>query len=158
VEGGWVGEGLESRARTEDHPHPLELGDVDRVLTAEGAAILHPAHAPLGLGPHRPPRKGGVPAAARQFIMSFMSGRTCKLVLEGVSTDALEWRSGLPQGSPLSPALFLTYNSALLRACRSTLTMATGWIDNINLLGWGKSVSEAVNSINARVPELEEWL
>ena len=102
-------------------------------------------------------RKGGVPAAARRFIMSFMSGRTCKLVLEGVSTDALEWRSGLPQGSPLSPALFLTYNSALLRACRSASTMATGWIDDINLLGWGKSVSEAVNSINSRVPELEEW-
>ena len=35
--------------------------------------------------------------------------------------------------------------------------MATGWIDDINLLRWGKSVSKAVNSINVRVPELEEW-
>ncbi|GAA5859948.1 hypothetical protein JCM9279_004933, partial [Rhodotorula babjevae] len=76
-------------------------------------------------------RKGGVPAAARSWFESFMLGRTCTLVLEGVSSEPVKWRSGLPQGSPLSPALFLTYNANLLRACRSTTTMATGWIDNV---------------------------
>ena len=102
-------------------------------------------------------RKGGVPFAARSWIESFMSGRTCTLVLEGVSSEPVEWRSGLPQGSPLSPALFLTYNADLLRACRSTTTMATGWIDDINLLGWGKSVSSAVDALNARMRHLEKW-
>ncbi|GAA5919246.1 hypothetical protein JCM8208_002084, partial [Rhodotorula glutinis] len=71
-------------------------------------------------------RKGGVPRAARSWVESFMSARSCTLVLEGVSSEPVKWRSGLPQGSPLSPALFLTYNADLLRACRSDSTMATG--------------------------------
>ncbi|GAA5918194.1 hypothetical protein JCM8208_004211, partial [Rhodotorula glutinis] len=102
-------------------------------------------------------RKGGVPRAARSWVESFMSARSCTLVLEGVSSEPVEWRSGLPQGSPLSPALFLTYNADLLRACRSNSTMATGWIDDINLLAWGKSVSSAVDALNARMSHLEKW-
>ncbi|GAA5920051.1 hypothetical protein JCM8208_000759, partial [Rhodotorula glutinis] len=35
--------------------------------------------------------------------------------------------------------------------------MATGWIDDINLLGWGKSVSSAVDALNARMSHLEKW-
>ncbi|GAA5948265.1 hypothetical protein JCM3775_005230 [Rhodotorula graminis] len=87
-------------------------------------------------------RKGGIPAAARSWVESFMSGRTCTLVLKGVSREPVKWRSGLPQGSPLSPALFLTYNADLLRSCRSASTMATGWIDDVNLLEWGKTLHE----------------
>ncbi|GAA5854175.1 hypothetical protein JCM9279_006164 [Rhodotorula babjevae] len=102
-------------------------------------------------------RKGGVPAAAQSWVESFMLGRTCMLVLEGVSSEPVEWRSGLPQGSPLSPALFLTYNANLLRACRLTTMMATGWFDDVNLLGWGKTVSSAVDALNARMHHLESW-
>ncbi|GAA5858754.1 hypothetical protein JCM9279_001441 [Rhodotorula babjevae] len=35
--------------------------------------------------------------------------------------------------------------------------MATGWIDNVNLLGWGKTVSSAVDALNARMHHLESW-
>ncbi|KPV75296.1 uncharacterized protein RHOBADRAFT_66368, partial [Rhodotorula graminis WP1] len=37
--------------------------------------------------------------------------------------------------APLGP------NPSVLRSCRSASTMATGWIDDVNLLEWGKTVS-----------------
>ncbi|GAA6016977.1 hypothetical protein JCM10207_007870, partial [Rhodosporidiobolus poonsookiae] len=88
---------------------------------------------------------------------SFMTERTCQLRFEGVLGEGIEWRSGLPQGSPLSPILFLLYNRRLIAASRTESSVAYGWIDDVNLLAWGKTVSEAVAAAQAVVPALEGW-
>ncbi|GAA5990750.1 hypothetical protein JCM10908_003217, partial [Rhodotorula pacifica] len=102
-------------------------------------------------------RGKGLPSSAVSWIRSFMTERTCDLRLEGVSSGPLEWRSGLPQGSPLSPILYLYYNAPALAALQSSSSMALGWVDDINLLVWGKSAEAAVARANELMPALEEW-
>ncbi|GAA5976976.1 hypothetical protein JCM10908_005699 [Rhodotorula pacifica] len=102
-------------------------------------------------------RKKGLPTHAVSWIRSFMSDRTCDLRLEGVSSGPVEWRSGLPQGSPLSPVLYLFYNAPALASLQSPTSLAVGWIDDINLLVWGKSAEAAIARANQLMPALEEW-
>ncbi|GAA6043227.1 hypothetical protein NBRC10512_007452 [Rhodotorula toruloides] len=99
----------------------------------------------------------GLPRSLRRWTKSFMSNRTCTLRLEGGSSEPVDWRSGLPQGSPLSPILFLLYNAAALAACKTSTSTAFGWVDDLNVLAWGRSVEEAVSAAQRIVPGLEEW-
>ncbi|EGU12008.1 Pol-like protein [Rhodotorula toruloides ATCC 204091] len=99
----------------------------------------------------------GLPNPACAWIRSFLSERSCTLQLEGIVSETIEWTSGLPQGSLLSPILFLTYNAPLLDTCETTTTCGFGWIDDVNVLAWGKTVEEAVSAMNELVPKLESW-
>ncbi|GAA5960776.1 hypothetical protein JCM10213_004816, partial [Rhodosporidiobolus nylandii] len=98
----------------------------------------------------------GIPTPARRFILAWQSDRSCVLRL-GSAAESGEQR-GLPQGSPLSPLAFCAYNSGALRACETEKSLAYGWIDDLNLFAWGKTVEEAVSTINSEVvPNLEGW-
>ncbi|KAJ8294879.1 putative RNA-directed DNA polymerase from transposon BS [Rhodotorula toruloides] len=99
----------------------------------------------------------GLPEPACDWIRSLLSECSCTLQLEGIVSESIEWTSGLPQGSPLSPILFLTYNAPLLDACETATTCGFGWIDDVNILAWGKTVEEAVSAMNSLVPKLETW-
>ena len=98
----------------------------------------------------------GLPACAVNWICSFMTDQICNLRLKGVSSVAVECKSGLPQGSPLSPILYLLYNAPMLAALQTAMSIAVGWIDNINLLVWGKSAEVAAARAKQLMPALEE--
>jgi hypothetical protein len=49
-----------------------------------------------------------------KWVGSFISNRTTTLCLPGYNTDAFPTHTGVPQGSPLSPILFLFYNANLV--------------------------------------------
>ncbi|GAA5879086.1 hypothetical protein JCM8547_006027 [Rhodosporidiobolus lusitaniae] len=51
--------------------------------------------------------------------------------------------------------LLLIYNAALLRLSRTSRYRRFGWMDNLNLLAWGKTVEEAVGAVQALIPSLE---
>ncbi|GAA5838232.1 hypothetical protein JCM11251_003434 [Rhodosporidiobolus azoricus] len=99
----------------------------------------------------------GLPAQVCCLVRSFMEERFCRLHFEGTVSDLLAWESGLPQGSPLSPILFLLYNSALINLAHTPSSRAFGWIDNVNVIAWGPSVAEAVAAAQSLVPEMEDW-
>lgn len=86
-----------------------------------------------------------------------MTGRTCRLLFEGQVSEEIQWKSGLPQGSPLSPILFLLYNSHFLRDVETDTSYGYGRVDNLNLLVWGKDLEETVENAQLLVPGLERW-
>jgi hypothetical protein len=51
------------------------------------------------------------------WVSSFISKRTTTLRLSGYHPDAFLTKTGIPQGSPLSPYLFLYYDANLVDAC-----------------------------------------
>ena len=51
----------------------------------------------------------GIQGTTRNWIQNFLTDRTQKVVVDGISSESARVRSGVPQGTVLGPLLFLTY-------------------------------------------------
>ena len=83
-----------------------------------------------------------------QTVKSFLTDQTTTLVVNGKETAPRQLPARVPQGSPLSPILFLFYNAPLLEAVNQPdLPMILlGFADDINLLTYSELT--IVNSVN----------
>ena len=77
-------------------------------------------------------------------MTSFLEERTSTLVINGKESEKFRINAGLPQGSPLSPILFLLYIEELLSlANRPNQGVHTiGFVDDLNLLAYSKSTEQ----------------
>lgn len=57
------------------------------------------------------------PRAACNWVYSFMSDKQTTLAFNGQECQVFQAKTGIPQGSHLSPIFFLFYNAELLEKC-----------------------------------------
>ena len=93
-------------------------------------------------------RKGVTPWAVR-WIKEFMTQRTTTLCFQGAESPQIRPSAGIPQGSPLSPILFLFYNTELLEICTTTSpgVTASGFVDDVNILAYSRSTASNCRKI-----------
>src|SRR5436190_4314811 len=86
-------------------------------------------------------RAKGIPEQLAEWVRAFMTDRTSTLVLSGTETEEKPISAGVPQGSPLSPILYLFYAAELLEACNSTTDRlsASAFVDDTTLLAYGQT-------------------
>jgi hypothetical protein len=79
-----------------------------------------------------------------KWVGSFISNRTTTLFLPGYNTDAFAMHTGISQGLPLSPILFLFYDANLVEACNPLALPASGtsYVDDVNALTLCKLTEE----------------
>ena len=88
-----------------------------------------------------------------QWIKSFLSDRSQKVIIKGVPSDSLPVWSGVPQGSFLGPILFLIYINDLLEGIKSGGKL---FADDSKLFKMIKSASDR-DILQEDLMKLQEW-
>ena len=93
------------------------------------------------------------------WLNSFLSDRSTTLAINRKVTGRFAVRTGIPQGSPLSSILYLFYNADLLEICDrpGKNTSAIGFVDDANILAYGKSTEENCKTLEAIHRQCETW-
>jgi endonuclease/exonuclease/phosphatase family metal-dependent hydrolase len=104
-------------------------------------------------------RTKGLPDWMINIIQSFLTNRRTRLIFSGFRSDWINTTSGIPQGSPLSPILFLFFASELLENLQrsDSDTLAFGFIDDTNLISWGATASENCKRLEAAHDKCIAW-
>ena len=85
--------------------------------------------------------KKGLPMWIHNIVRAFLKGRTTSLLFDNHTSHPIQTATGIPQGSPLSPILFLLFISPLLEATNkeNRQGVSLGFVDDTNLVVWSPS-------------------
>lgn len=94
-----------------------------------------------------------------RWVDSFLSNRRALLVIDGHAGDETPINSGLPQGSPVSPVLFVLYIRLLAAAIEAAVPGVRGisFVDDQGLITAASSVKEACKTLQQAAKVAIEW-
>ncbi|CRG90417.1 putative RNA-directed DNA polymerase from transposon BS [Talaromyces islandicus] len=102
-------------------------------------------------------RKRRVNQTLVRWIDSFLSDRSSTLKLQEYTAPSAPIQTGIPQGSPLSPILYLFYNADLIEACKTDNTEAVGYIDDASILAVGPTAQQNCKTLKIIHRKAEKW-
>jgi hypothetical protein len=94
-----------------------------------------------------------------RWTMSFMSDRRVKLVLDGEEGESNPVDTGVPQGSPAAPILFVTYLSGIFDAVEQAVPGVSGlsFVDDIGWWAEGKDDEAVAAELSKAAAASIEW-
>ncbi|SPO06934.1 uncharacterized protein DNG_09628 [Cephalotrichum gorgonifer] len=102
-------------------------------------------------------RKRRVSQNIVRWTESFLSGRSTTLKLQEYTAPSTPIETGIPQGSPASPVLYLFYNADLIEACKTQETEGVGYIDDASILAVGPTAQHNCKTLKGRHQKAVEW-
>ena len=104
-------------------------------------------------------RKRRIDPLLVQWVASFLKDRQTTIRLPEGTSELMDVETGIPQGSPLSPILYLFFNADLIEACHSEehSTAAAGWIDDANIITWGSSTEDNCRNLESIYTKCKDW-
>ena len=93
-----------------------------------------------------------------RWIASFLSNRRTRITIDGYESAEHCVETGIPQGSPLSPVLYIFYNAGLIEECNIDEGSATvGYIDDAAILAWGNATTETCQKLATSLEQAQRW-
>src|SRR5947209_15083142 len=104
-------------------------------------------------------RKMGYPEWIVRAVESFLTGRRTKLSFGDYESRWFDTETGIPQGSTLSPALFIFFISDLLRQFQEVKEnmLGFGFVDDTTLVTWGNSAESNCRRLEAAHDKCIAW-
>ena len=103
-------------------------------------------------------RKAGIPASFISWLQSFLTDRTTTLQFDDFSSDPIAASHGIPQGSPISPILYLFYSADLLRLTPTSKTDdQAGYIDDTALVASAPTMTEVHQLLDGQAGMATGW-
>ena len=89
-------------------------------------------------------RKRKIPLAYTSWVDSFLKNRKTTIKLFESESQEFTAETGIPQGSPISPILFLFFIADLLDLTNNPVLRlsATGFVDDVNVLIYSESTEK----------------
>ncbi|TVY74875.1 putative RNA-directed DNA polymerase from transposon BS [Fusarium oxysporum f. sp. cubense] len=100
-------------------------------------------------------REQGWPDHLARWAGSFMSGRSARVRYQDTLTSSSPLECGLPQGSPVSPILFLLYTEPIYRLGNPQGRF--GYADDTAILSIGDTVDETTAMASGAIDEMVRW-
>jgi len=100
-----------------------------------------------------------IPRPLADWILSFCMDRQGAITLGEYQSEIRPIAfPGIPQGSPLSPILYVFYNATLVEGAINRQGGSIGFVDDFNAWVAGESVEENTRRIqNTVIPKAEQW-
>lgn len=104
-------------------------------------------------------RRKGLPEWIVRMVARFTRNRRTRIAYLGYESDWISTSSGIPQGSPLSPILFLFFISELLELFSDPGKdlLGLGFVDDTSLVAWGATAGDNCRKLTAAHAQCEEW-
>ncbi|KAJ5865178.1 uncharacterized protein N7529_007094 [Penicillium soppii] len=100
----------------------------------------------------------GIPEVLLRWVEAFCSGRTAAIQINGQLSEAQDLpQPGLPQGSPLSPILFLFFNADLVQRQIDSQGGAIAFVDDFTAWVTGPTVHSNREGITSIINEALDW-
>lgn len=91
------------------------------------------------------------------WIASFLGNRTTTIRMGDIESEPCTVAVGIPQGSPLSPILYLFYNADLLEAAADCDVRTSGWIDDVYFFTRSTSTEQNCENLERAHQRADEW-
>ncbi|OJD23222.1 DNA replication complex GINS protein psf3, partial [Blastomyces percursus] len=98
-------------------------------------------------------REQGWPTCVTNWVKSSLLQRSARISLDNIQSDTFPILCGLPQGSPVSPILFLLYLEPLLRLSEGHFEYA----DGIAILNSGRDLAEVGDKLQNTLKSTLDW-
>jgi len=93
-----------------------------------------------------------------RWLRSYLAERSARLCFDGEKSKEIRVPAGVPQGSPLSPILFILYSASLYEAlAKQPGIVISGFADDINLLAFGRTDAETTPQLERAWGICEAW-
>ena len=104
-------------------------------------------------------RKSRIPEQLVSVIQDLVTNRRASVMINGKDSEITDLQhAGLPQGSPLSPILFLFFNADLIRGHINRNRGSIAFVNDYSAWFTGDSIQENVEKLQTRIiPQLEHW-
>lgn len=104
-------------------------------------------------------RKRKIPEYLVRWVEDFLKDRTTEIRLGDFTLKRSTIHAGIPQGSPISPILYLFYNTDLLEVCQNIglKTSPIGFVDDVNILTFGDTTERNCRNLERIHSACEEW-
>ena len=96
----------------------------------------------------------GVEGSFLDILSSYLSGRQQIVVVDGIKSDTLDVKAGIPQGSRLGPLLFIIYMNDIINNIESDILI---FADDTCLFATGSDPAETADILNRDLEKISAW-
>ena len=96
----------------------------------------------------------GVEGSFLDILGSYLSNRKQTVVVDGVKSEILDTKAGIPQGSRLGPLLFIIYMNDIVEDIESDILI---FADDTSLFATGTDPAETAAILNRDLIKISTW-